>query len=69
MLLTDKAKAILIIVLETLFTLGLFAAGVCVEAYISNMEARVAALAFILPLTAAMGLLIGFTVSFYIDEL
>lgn len=69
MLLTDKAKAILMIALEVLFTLGLIAGSVCIAILVPDVEKKIVSLVFMLPLTALMGVTIGFTVFFYIDEL
>ena len=69
MLLTDKAKAILIFVLEVLLTLGLIAASVCVAVMVPDIEIRIVSLVFLLLFIAFMGVIIGFTVNLYIDEL
>lgn len=69
MLLTDKAKAILTIVLEVLFTLGLIAGAVCTAVFAPTIEIKIVALV-LMSLTIAMsGVVIGATVFFYIDEL
>lgn len=69
MLLTDKAKAILMIVLEALFTLGLIAGSICIAVLVPDIMIKIGSLVFMLLLIAFMGVIIGFTVYFYIDEL
>lgn len=69
MLLTDKAKAILMIVLEALFTLGLIAGSICISVLVPDIMIKIGSLVFMLLLIAFMGVIIGFTVYFYIDEL
>lgn len=69
MLLTDKAKAILMIVLEVLFALGLIAGSICIAVLVPDIMIKIGSLVFMLLLIAFMGVIIGFTVYFYIDEL
>ena len=68
MLLTDKAKAILMIVLEVLFTIGLIAGGVCVAILVPDVEIKIVSLVFVSLLIAMSGVLIGATVFLYINE-
>lgn len=69
MLLTDKAKAILIIVMEVLLTLMLIAGSVCIAVLVQYTGIKIVALVFMLLIIAHMGVIIGATVYFYIDEL
>ena len=69
MLLTDKAKAILMIVLEVLFTLGLIAASICIAVLVPDVTTKIVSLVFLLLLIAFTGVTIGLTAFFYIDEL
>ena len=68
MLLTDKAKAILMIVLEALFTIGLIAGSVCIAVLVPDAEIKIVALVFMSLLIAMLGVFIGATVFLYIDE-
>ena len=69
MLLTDKAKAILMIVLEVLFTIGLIAGSVYIAVSAPDIKIEIVSLVYMLTLIAFMGVIIGFTVFTFIDEL